>query len=437
MTSTLLYLLGIVLLLIGVGVSIALHELGHLWPAKAFKVPVSKYMIGFGPTLFSRKRGETEYGIKLFPLGGYIAMAGMVPPGDNKPPKSKLQRWIADGRRNQQLADGSYDESRAFYRLPVLKRMVIMLGGPFANLVLGLLLVVVALSGVGSYAATTTIEKVMPCVRDYEPKVTDCLNGDIPSPAIRDGLQARDQVVAVNGSPIDKWSQVQAAIDSATGKSIVFSVERSGKLSDVSVTPARLWRPVIDKKTFDYAVDADGKQIYRKANVIGVQVQFGRVHLSVGDSLSSSAGYLLGTGEMVLQLPQKIGEVATATFGSGQRPLDAPVSIVGVGNIAGNIASSSDMDLAGKFQSGLLMLGSLNFALFVFNLIPLLPLDGGHVLNALYEGVKRTAFKLIRKRDPGPFDTAKLMPFTTVMWFVLLGLGVFMMFADVVKPVTI
>lgn len=437
MTSTLLYLFGIVLLLIGVGVSIALHELGHLWPAKAFKVPVSRYMIGFGPTLFSRKRGETEYGIKLFPLGGYIAMAGMVPPGTGKAPKTWLQRWIADSRRTQQEADGSYEESRAFYRLPVLKRMVIMLGGPFANLVLGTILVTIALSGIGSYSMTTTIEKVLPCVRDYEPAPSKCLSSDSPSPALTDGLKSGDRVVSIDGKSISQWTQVQQAIDNSNGQPLDIVVDRNGSSATAQVTPVQLWRPVIDRQKQDYKLDASGKKIYHKAYVIGVQVQFARVPQSIGASLASSGSYLVGTGDMVLQLPQKIGEVAGATFGGGQRPLDAPVSIVGVGSIAGTIASSGDMDLQGKLQSGLLMLGSLNFALFVFNLIPLLPLDGGHVLNAIYEGLKRLAFKIARKRDPGPFDTAKLMPFTTVMWFVLVGLGVFMMFADVVKPVTI
>jgi len=187
--SVLLFILGVVIVLIGLALSIGLHEMGHLVPAKLFGVKVTQYMIGFGNTLFSRRRGETEYGVKAIPLGGYIAMVGMFPPerGSDRPRDAStgfMQTMVQDGRASAApgttspvaertdaggvfetaaegpespgrptMAQAADDDRRSFYRLAVYKRIIIMLGGPFMNLVIALVLyAVLGLVGLPVYA---------------------------------------------------------------------------------------------------------------------------------------------------------------------------------------------------------------------------------------------------------------------------------------------
>ena len=162
MIDILWYIGGIVLIGVGIGFSIGWHELGHLLPAKRFGVKVPKYMIGLGPTLFSRKRGETEYGIKAIPLGGYITMIGMYPPA--KPGAKVGKGFFADSIQAARDAHSEHvteaDKNRMFYQLPVYKRMIIMFGGPFMNLILGFALTFGVLVGIGSYERSTTIVEI-------------------------------------------------------------------------------------------------------------------------------------------------------------------------------------------------------------------------------------------------------------------------------------
>ncbi|HET8779285.1 MAG TPA: site-2 protease family protein, partial [Agromyces sp.] len=161
MESVLAFILGVVIIALGLAVSIGLHEIGHLVPAKLFKVKVTQYMIGFGPTVWSKRKGETEYGVKAIPLGGYISMIGMFPPAKGEQAKADstgfFRGLVQDARDSstESITDG--DEHRAFYRLPVWKRIVVMLGGPLMNLVLAVVLFGVLLMGLGIAQPSTTI----------------------------------------------------------------------------------------------------------------------------------------------------------------------------------------------------------------------------------------------------------------------------------------
>ena len=164
MSPVLLFILGVVFVAIGIAVSIALHEVGHLLPAKLFKVRVTKYMIGFGPTLWSRKKGETEYGFKAIPLGGFVSMIGMYPPnkddGTVRPSSTGMfQSLASDARSLAHEEVGPADANRVFYKLPVWKKVVVMLGGPAMNMLIGLALTAVLLMGFGIATQTTTTDK--------------------------------------------------------------------------------------------------------------------------------------------------------------------------------------------------------------------------------------------------------------------------------------
>ena len=191
--TVLLYVVGIAVVALGLVISIALHEVGHLLPAKLFGVRVSQYMIGFGPTLWSRRKGETEYGVKAIPLGGYVAMSGMYPPArpGGKPREAStgfFQSMIEDARAANQQTVVTGEEHRTFYNLPILKRIVIMLGGPFMNLVITVVLFGVVLCGFGVQQPSTTIGAVSECLLPATSERTECLPGDPLAPGAAAGV---------------------------------------------------------------------------------------------------------------------------------------------------------------------------------------------------------------------------------------------------------
>lgn len=440
MTGILAYIVGVLVFLLGIGLSIGLHEIGHLVPAKLFGARVAKYMIGFGPTIWSKKKGDTEYGIKLLPLGGYISIAGMFPPGQTHPGKQLgattwLRRWVESARRQQIAQDGHYDEAKAFHRLSIPRRIVIMLGGPVMNLILGTILILVSLSGIGGYQASTKIEKVFPCVTSSYTSVS-CASTDPTSPAMLAGLQAGDVVQAVNGQSITLWAPVQKLLQQRV-KALDLTVNRAGKTIHVQINPALEPRPVVDELTGQAVKNSDGTLRLASRGVLGIQLAYQRAPYPLSYSMAYVNMALTQTASLVSTLPAQISQLAVTTFTGGKRSAAGPVSVVGVGNISGSIAENNNLDIPGKIAVWLMILGSLNFALFIFNLVPLLPLDGGHVLSALVELVKRGYFKLVKRIDPGPLDTAKFIPFTMVMWVVLMGMSVLVVLADIINPVSL
>ena len=204
-----LYLVGVLLMVVGIAASIGLHEIGHMVPAKKFGVKVTQYMVGFGPTLWSRQRGETEYGVKAIPLGGYIRMIGMFPPRAKDHGllrTSTTGRWgqMTEQVRAESLEEvGPGDENRVFYKLPVWQRVIIMLGGPFMNLVIATVLLTGIMTLYGLPQLTTTVGAVSQCAPE-NPAVTDC-EGQPPAPSAQAGLEPGDTILAVNGTPVDDW----------------------------------------------------------------------------------------------------------------------------------------------------------------------------------------------------------------------------------------
>ncbi len=441
MTTFWLYLLGVVLFLVGLAISVGLHEFGHLIPAKLFGVRVRTYMIGFGPTIFSRKMGDTEYGIKAIPLGGFVSMSGMFPPGKTlRTPRTAVgrffQRLITDARDASAESMRDTDESRAFYRLPVYKRIIVMAGGPVMNLVLAFVLLAIVVSGFGVAGATTTVASVAPCILPATSTQTEC-PADAPiSPAASAGLQPGDVVVSINGTPISTWTQATSITRASAGTALDYVVLRDGVTTPLTVTPVTTTRYDVNPDGSP-KLDADGAPVLVNVGVAGITPETGLVRQPVINVFPMMGTAIVQTGQLILNLPQKLVGVSEAAFGTAPRDINGPLSVVGVGRVAGEIASTDVAGPTEKFVALLGVLASLNIALFAFNLIPLLPLDGGHIAGALWEAIRRGWAKLTHRADPGPVDVSRLMPLTFVVVALMLGMSALLIYADLVKPITL
>ena len=440
MESALLYLLGVVIVIVGLVISIGLHEVGHLVPAKLFGVRVGQYMIGFGKTIFSRKVGETEYGLKMIPLGGYISMAGMFPPArvGGKPRTSStgyFDTLVQDAREVSREGIPAGQEDRVFYKLAVPKRIVIMLGGPFMNLVLAFVFFGIVLCGFGLPQTSTTVGTVYQCVVPADSTQTECADDDPLSPAAEAGLQPGDRLIAIDGHEINEYGDSSAIITDSAGTTLPVVVERDGEQVTLQVTPLLTDRPVFDANG-DPIYD-DGVLRTQKVGFIGIGYAMQNVQqpvTAVPGFVAESAGRI---GYSIVTLPGRVYELGASTFGGTERDPEGIIGVVGIGRLAGEITSLDSLPVADRASSLLGLLGGLNLALFLFNLVPLLPLDGGHVAGALWEAIRRGFAKLLKRPDPGPVDVAKLIPLTMVISGVLALLTVFVVFADIVNPISL
>lgn len=427
--TVLAFLIGVVLLVVGLAVSIALHEIGHLVPAKAFGVRVGQYMIGFGPTLWSRRIGETEYGLKALPLGGYISMAGMYPPSrrEGRLGGGFFATMVQDARAaNDETLEGTADgRRRAFYELSVWRRVVVMLGGPIMNLLLAIVLLTIVLSGIGLQTATTTVASVNECVLPAGSTQTECAEGDPASPAAAAGIRPGDVLVSVAGTPVSTFAEASIIIQAAPDEQIPVVVDRGGEQVTLQVTPMLAEREVMG---------ADGEVMTAEVGFVGMTATVANVPQPIWEGAQTALERTGQIAGIIWQLPAKVYQTAVDMFTGAERDPNGPLSVVGAGRLAGEVAAV-DAPILNRAAAILELLAGLNIALFVFNLIPLLPLDGGHVVVALWDGIKRAWAKLFRRPPPAPVDATKLVPVTFVVVVALIVMGGILILADIVNPV--
>ncbi|TAK68099.1 MAG: RIP metalloprotease [Actinomycetota bacterium] len=421
-----------------IGLSIALHEVGHLLPAKRFGVRVPQYMVGFGPTLWSRRRGETQYGIKAVPLGGYVRMIGMYPPGPDGTLRvsttGRMRTMIDDARRQSAEEVGPGDHDRVFYRLSVPKKLTVMLGGPVMNLLLACLLFTVLLVGIGTQSLGNTVRSVVPCLpttaQDSGAAAAGggCPAGSQPTPAAVAGLRPGDTITAVGATPVDDWTSLTAAVSAAGTGATTVTFVRDGVTSTAPVTLVAAPRPVMADSA------PTGQTEVRPFLGVGPDAVWVRQPVTavpgfLADTVTRTVGALIS-------FPSKLVELAGDVFSGQQRATDGPISVVGASRLGGEALALNESweTKAAMFVS---LAASINLFLFMFNLLPLLPLDGGHVAGALYEGARRQLARFRRRRDPGPVDTARLLPVAYVVTTILLVVGGLVIYADLFDPITL
>lgn len=462
MITVLLYTLGVLVFVVAILASIGLHELGHMIPAKAFGAKVTQYFVGFGPTVWSRRKGETEYGVKAIPLGGYVKIVGMLPPeaeelaeteyDDDGNPVHKIRKsntgiftqLISDARAAEWELVQPGDEDRLFYKLPWWKKVVVMAGGPTVNVVIAFFcfLGLFALYGERTLEpdeGRPVLASVSECVIPFDESGRECTADDPPTPAVELGLEPGDEIVefqsleggdVVASSEITSWDQFRDLIrDNESGEARILYL-RDGVLmgQDSEANTTVQARPT----------DETGETL-EEVGFLGVTPEAHEVITKGGAlfTLQRMGDMTVRTVEALGQLPVKVWGVARAIVGLEERSLDSPVSIVGGGRLAGEAASAEEPAWTDKLAFLVTLIGGFNLFIGLFNFIPLLPLDGGHIAAALWEAVRRGWARLRGRPDPGYVDAAKLLPVAYVVASFILVMGVVLIIGDLVVPVSL
>src|SRR5450631_1876748 len=445
-----MYFLGVLFVALGISVSIALHEYGHLFWAKKFGVKVTHYMIGFGPTVWSRTRGETEYGLKAIPLGGFIRMIGMFPPKPGEDPS--MLRASSTGRFSQLMDQARQesmeqvqpgDEDRVFYKLSTPRKLLVMMGGPTMNLIIAAVLFGGIFMFYGVPGLTSRVSSVAQCVQivSANGKAPAACSPSAPqAPANLAGIRPGDRIISMAGQPVNNWEDLKALTRPNGGRRIPVVVERNGKRLTLVATPILNNVPRADSQG-NLVLGPNGKAIIDRVGFLGLSPSYENVKAPLTAVPTLIGSQVAATAGVVLTLPQRMSGIVKAAFGSGARDPNL-MSVVGVGRVAGEVADgqlSSGVSGSGSGSSKLVVLisliASLNLALFVFNLVPLTPLDGGHAAGALWEGLKRQVARLRGRPNPGYVDVAKALPVTYVVAVALIGMSALLMYADVVNPI--
>ncbi|OZM70223.1 zinc metalloprotease [Amycolatopsis antarctica] len=403
------YIFGVVLFALGICISVALHEAGHMVTARMFGMRVRRYFVGFGPTVFSFRRKDTEYGLKAIPLGGFCDIAGFTAMDEVTPEES----------------------SRAMWRFKTWKRTVVLAAGSVTHFIVGFIILyaMAATMGLPNLAGTPQVAAVAPCVADARTEAelrTPACGPGTTAPALQGGMRAGDEIVSVAGAATPSYADVTAKVEPLSGPTPI-EVDRDGTIVPLTINVERVDRPVVDPKNPDAA-----PQVVEKGSI---GVTFPRMFeynagTAVGGTLAFTGDMFVQTFQRLIEFPERIPAVVEAIFG-GERDPNTPVSVVGASRIGGEAVEQ------GLWELFLLLLASLNFFVGVFNLLPLLPLDGGHIAITWYERVRDMFRKMRGKAAGGPVDYSKLSAVTMVLVFVGGAVVLLTVTADIVNPIRI
>jgi membrane-associated protease RseP (regulator of RpoE activity) len=356
-------------IIVGIVLMVMLHEAGHYWAAKRSGMKVTEFFLGFGPRLWSFRRGETEYGVKALPLGGYVRIIGM---------------------NNTEEVD-PVDEPRTYRQARYRNRLIVVLAGVTVNIVIAFLLFGAVIIGHGTAQPSTTVSSV-----------------SLDSAAHVAGLQGGDKILAIAGTKVDGWESLKTAIEERAGRPTSITIERDGQVSDVTAT--------IGDRAGEGFLGVSPTTEFTSVNAFE----------AVPKSLGALKDVTVGTGEALGRLFSPSGvERYTQNFTSdapkagSTADLERPRSLVGIVDQGSDIVGDDIWAL-------MWLLGGISLILALFNLIPLPPFDGGHAAVVVYEWA---ASKITRRKIE--VDYRKLMPVAAIVLVFFLTLSLSAMFLDV------
>ena len=389
--------IGVLAFVVALLLSVMIHEAGHYLTARKFGMKVTEFFLGFGQKIWSTRRGETEFGIKAIPAGGYCRIVGMS--------------------SREELSEA--DQDRAFIKAGVGQRLIVLGAGSFLHFVIGFVLLLILFLSVGVTSVTSTVEKVSECIPQKATEV--CSAKSTPSPAKNVGILAGDKIIRVDGKSYKDWSDVVTVIRASAGKELNITIERNGAPIEIAVTPA--------------SRDVNGKVI----GVLGVVNKVGTITYAPVDSIYRAGKFtgqiLQNSVTSLISLPTKIPNLISQTFGGEKRDAEGLVGVVGVARVSGETANTKALTVREKIATFILIIASLNLFVGMFNLLPLLPLDGGHMAVAIVDGIRNFLARRRGLAKPEPFDVERLTPITMVVFVLMASLSILLLAADIFNPI--
>jgi membrane-associated protease RseP (regulator of RpoE activity) len=377
-------LLGILAFVVALLLSVMVHEFGHFITARRFGMWVSEFFVGFGKKIWSVQRGETEFGVKAIPAGGYCKIEGMSP--------------------SDQLPVG--EEERAFYKASSAKKLVVLGAGSFLHFVIGFVLLFTLFAGIGT-------NQVLPVISEV---VAD-------SAAQAAGIEPGDEILSINGKKVTDWYKDVEVIRQSQGKELRLVLDRNGEEISIS-TSARL-------------TEIDGTSRYVLGIVNDVGLKRSGLWLSFKNSATVTKSFLTESVKSLAKLPEKIPALWGATVRGEERDVNGLVGVVGVARVSGEAVGSDKLDPMERLATFVLIVASLNIFVGIFNLLPILPLDGGHMAVAIADEIRALFARLRGRPRPAPIDVTVLTPVTMVVFVILACLTLLLLVADVINPVTL
>jgi membrane-associated protease RseP (regulator of RpoE activity) len=392
------YLIGVLIFIVAILVSIMLHELGHLATAKTFKMKATQFFVGFGTTIWSVKRGETEYGIKSLPLGGFVKILGMTSMDDVDPA----------------------DEPRSFRSKPGWQRVIVLSAGSFMHFAIAFVLLWVVAVGIGAPNPNSTVVTVSACVPSSAQ--AQSAPGRPKSPAAKAGIRTGDAIVAVAGHPVHSYNALVSTIrKEPPGVPLTLTLRSGGTVRDVRVVLAR---PNWDVKKKISFLGVSQKPVYNRAGPIA----------AIGQAGSGFSTIVTQSFSGLARIPCALPVLFSPHRSSS--PCGEISSVVGAASVTGQVVAQGYgwQETAGAIFTIVI---SVNIFVGIFNLLPLLPLDGGHIAIVVYERARAAVARWRRRPDPGLVNISKLIPVSVGVFAVLVGLSLLLIAADIFNPLNL
>ncbi|MGV0834832.1 M50 family metallopeptidase [Mycolicibacterium thermoresistibile] len=407
-----MFAIGVALFALAILVSVALHECGHMWVARATGMKVRRYFVGFGPTLWSTHRpnklGQTEYGVKAVPLGGFCDIAGMTAIDELQPGEHRY----------------------AMYKQKTWKRVAVLFAGPGMNFVIGLILIyaIAVIWGLPNlHPPTTAVVGETSCVAAEvrQGELGECVG---PGPAALAGIQPGDTVLKVDDTEVANFTEMAAAVREHRGPT-----ELTVQRSNPDGTTTEFITMVDVASTQRFTAGDDGEPVPAEVGAIGVTAaQFGPTEHNMLSAVPATFAFTgdlaVELGKALAKIPTKVGALVKS-IGGEERDPETPISVVGASIIGGDTVSH------GLWVAFWFFLAQLNFVLGAINLVPLLPFDGGHIAIAVYEKIRNWIRSMRGMVAAAPVNYLKLMPATYVILVVVAGYMLLTVTADLVNPI--